>query len=135
MPERRRPLGVNRRGLLGGMAAGLTLSACGTRWPKGANGEEMRVNLYNWDTYTGATTLQDSKTATGIEVRMSLYANNDELVARLKGRNPGFDVPASSPAHCSPSPSASMISLSHSSRPAPTPSPFPSKSMPWCAFR
>ncbi len=83
---------LSRRGLLGGMAAGLTLSACGTRWPTGANGEEMRVNLYNWDTYTGETTLQDFKAATGIEVKMSLYGNNDELFAKLKAGNPGFDI-------------------------------------------
>ncbi len=86
---------LSRRGLLGlagGMAAGLSLSGCASRWPRGANGEEMRVNLYNWDTYTGETTLADFKAATGIDVKMSLYGNNDELFAKLKAGNPGFDV-------------------------------------------
>ena len=74
------------------MAAGLTLSGCGRRWPRGANGEEERVNFYNWDTYIGDTTLADFKAATGIDVQMSLFGNTDELFARLKAGNPGFDV-------------------------------------------
>lgn len=83
---------LRRRNLLAGMAAGLTLSGCGSRWPRGSNGEEMRVNFYNWDTYTGETTLADFKAATGISVQMSLFGNTDELFARLKAGNPGFDV-------------------------------------------
>ncbi len=83
---------LNRRTLFGGLAAGLTLSGCGTKWPTGANGEELRLNLYNWDTYTGESTLADFKNATGIDVKMSLYGNNDELFAKLKAGNPGFDV-------------------------------------------
>ena len=79
-------------GLLGGLAAGLTLTACDSRRPRGANGEETRLNLYNWDTYTGETTLGDFQKATGVEVKMSLFGNNDELFAKLKAGNPGFDL-------------------------------------------
>ncbi len=50
--------------------------------------EEPELSFYNWDTYIGATTLADFKARTGIAVRMDLYANNDELFARLKGGNP-----------------------------------------------
>ncbi len=74
------------------MAAGLTLGACGQRWPVGANGEEARLNLCNWDTYTGETTLADFKAATGVEVRMSLFGNNDELFSKLRAGNPGYDI-------------------------------------------
>ena len=38
------------------------------------------------------TTLADFNTATGIEVKMDLFADNDELFAKLKGGNPGYDV-------------------------------------------
>lgn len=55
-------------------------------------GEEAKLNFYNWDTYIGETTLEDFKTATGIEVNMSLFATNDELFAKLKAGNPGYDV-------------------------------------------
>lgn len=88
----------SRRGLLAGIgaaAAGLTLGgAAGCSGPadRGPNGEERRLNLYNWDTYTGKTTLADFKARTGVQVHMSLFATNDELFSKLKAGNPGFDV-------------------------------------------
>ena len=50
------------------------------------------LNFYNWDTYIGDTTLADFKAASGIDVHMSLFANNDELFAKLRGGNQGYDV-------------------------------------------
>jgi spermidine/putrescine transport system substrate-binding protein len=88
----------DRRSLLAGLgaaAAGLTfagLDGCAPKAPIGRNGEEAKLNLYNWDTYTGKTTLADFKAATGVEVKMSLFATNDELFSKLKAGNPGFDV-------------------------------------------
>jgi spermidine/putrescine transport system substrate-binding protein len=87
--------GMNRRSLLaatGAAAVGLTFTACTPKAPTGANGEEAKLNFYNWDTYIGETTLADFKQATGVEVNMSLFATNDELFAKLKAGNPGFDV-------------------------------------------
>jgi len=84
-----------RRSLLAGLgavAAGLTLDGCAPKGKLGPNGEEQKLNLYNWDTYTGKTTLADFKAKTGIAVKMSLFATNDELFAKLRGGNPGFDV-------------------------------------------
>ena len=89
MPELTRP--ISRRGF-GGMTAALALAGCSRQWPTGANGEEQRLNFYNWDTYIGETTLADFQAATGVDVRMSHYANNDELFARLRAGNPGFDL-------------------------------------------
>ena len=51
-----------------------------------------QVNVYNWDTYIGVTTLEDFTDATGIAVRYDLYASNDELFAKLREGNPGYDV-------------------------------------------
>lgn len=85
----------DRRSLLvglGAVAAGFSLTDCSTRAALSANGEEARLNLYNWDTYTGRTTLADFRAKTGIAVKMSLFGNNDELFARLRAGNPGFDV-------------------------------------------
>lgn len=86
--------GISRRSLLqqtGAAAIGISLAggvaACG-----GGNGGGRVVNFYNWDTYIGPTTLDDFRTATGVPVQMSLFATNDELFARLRAGNPGFDV-------------------------------------------
>ncbi|MEM9140425.1 MAG: spermidine/putrescine ABC transporter substrate-binding protein, partial [Pseudomonadota bacterium] len=79
----------NRRSLMGGAAAmaGLTLL------PRGAlSAEEKKVNFYNWDTYIGEDTLENFQDATGIEAKMDLFADNDELFAKLKEGNPGYDL-------------------------------------------
>ena len=81
---------VSRRSFLAGtgaVAAGVTLM------PKlGFAAEEPKLNFYNWDTYIGETTLDDFKKATGIKVKMDLFADNDELFAKLKEGNPGYDL-------------------------------------------
>lgn len=80
----------SRRSFLAGTgaaAAGVTLM------PKFAlSAEEAKVNFYNWDTYIGETTLADFTDATGIEVTLDLFADNDELFAKLKEGNPGYDL-------------------------------------------
>jgi spermidine/putrescine transport system substrate-binding protein len=88
----------SRRGLLqsfGAAAVGLSfgsLAACGKKDTAAGGTEEAKLNFYNWDTYIGPSTLDDFKSASGINVSMSLFANNDELFAKLRGGNPGFDV-------------------------------------------
>lgn len=85
----------SRRSLLAGLgaaAAGFALEGCAEHGPLGPNGEEERLNFYNWDTYTGRTTLHDFQATTGVKVKMSLFATNDELFSKLRAGNPGFDV-------------------------------------------
>ena len=86
---------ASRRSLLAGLgaaAAGFSLAGCAENEPLGRNGEAAKLNFYNWDTYTGKTTLADFKAATGIAVKMSLFATNDELFSKLRAGNPGFDL-------------------------------------------
>ncbi len=89
-PLPRLPRNPGRRRLLqqtGVLAAGLTFLP-----RKSLSAEEKRLNFYNWDTYIGENTLSDFNEATGIEVRMDLFADNDELFAKFKAGNPGYDV-------------------------------------------
>jgi spermidine/putrescine transport system substrate-binding protein len=81
----RRP---TRRSFLAGtgaVAAGLTIR------PNSALAAG-KLNFYNWDTYIGETTLADFTAATGIDVQYDLFADNDELFAKLKNGNPGYDL-------------------------------------------
>lgn len=86
----------SRRGFLAGLgiaAVGLSfapLSGCGRDGGAGSRGKT--INFYNWDTYVGETTLTDFKAATGVDVNMSLFATNDELFAKLRAGNQGYDV-------------------------------------------
>ncbi|MGL5839042.1 MAG: ABC transporter substrate-binding protein [Sphingorhabdus sp.] len=90
----------NRRSLLKGIGAaavGLTfsgaLAGCGEKKAKIlSNGEEAKLNFYNWDTYIGETTLEDFKEVSTIDVKMDKFANNDELFAKFRAGNPGYDV-------------------------------------------
>lgn len=96
---------VARRSLLKGLGAaavGITIGAgpsgCSDGQPGGNRGsatgstEPPLVNFYNWDTYIGATTLDDFARDSGIKVNLSLFASNDELVAKLNAGGSGFDL-------------------------------------------
>jgi spermidine/putrescine transport system substrate-binding protein len=71
--------------ITGGLGA---LAAC----QKTGGSTGRSINFYNWDTYIGPTTLDDFKAASGVEVKMSLFATNDELFAKLRAGNQGYDV-------------------------------------------
>ncbi len=80
----------SRRGFLAGtgaVALGLSLM------PRDLfAAEDKTLNFYNWDTYIGETTLADFEKESGIKVKMDLYADNDELFAKFKEGNPGYDL-------------------------------------------
>ena len=84
----RLPTRLGRRSFMGHSIAVATAGAL----PRLAFAQEKQVNVYNWDTYIGETTLDDFSAATGIEVRYDLFASNDELFAKLREGNPGYDV-------------------------------------------
>ncbi|MEM7178405.1 MAG: spermidine/putrescine ABC transporter substrate-binding protein [Pseudomonadota bacterium] len=78
---------TRRHALMGASAMGITLNL-----PRSARAASGKVNFYNWDTYIGETTIDDFTKATGIDVQYDLYADNDELFAKLKNGNPGYDL-------------------------------------------
>src|SRR5262249_4801628 len=87
--------GASRRSILkqaGAAAVGLTfagpLAASGQR--RGAGGRCVRFD--NWDTDIGETTRADFKAATGVDAHMDLLSTKDELFAKLRAGNPGYDV-------------------------------------------
>ena len=80
---------IGRRAFLSGLgASAMAFSLAGCGEPSAAT----RLNFYTWDTYIGKNTLADFRAQTGIEVRSSYFATNDELFARLRTGNPGYDV-------------------------------------------
>ena len=81
---------ITRRNFIKGTAAlsiGMTLTP-NLLW----GAEEKKLNLYNWDTYIGENTVDDFAKKFGMKVKYDLYGNNEELFAKLKEGNPGYDV-------------------------------------------
>lgn len=81
---------LSRRSLLA--AAGAAAAAFSVLPRPAAAAEEPRLAFWNWDTYIGPTTLEDFRAATGISVRMDLFSDAGQLLARLRDGNPGYDV-------------------------------------------
>ena len=88
MTARKRLYRPSRRSFLAGTGA----VAAGLAFRPNSALAAGTLNFYNWDTYIGETTLADFTAATGIDVQYDLYADNDELFAKLKQGNPGYDL-------------------------------------------
>ncbi|MBE9556898.1 MAG: spermidine/putrescine ABC transporter substrate-binding protein [Proteobacteria bacterium] len=82
---------VSRRAFMQGSVAAVGITFVG-----GANrawsAEEKQLNVYNWDTYIGETTLDTFTKSTGIAVQYDLFGDNEEMFAKLKEGNPGYDI-------------------------------------------
>ena len=83
------PIRTSRRRFLSGA---LSVAAALPQLSRRALAQGGQVNVYNWDTYIGETTLEDFTEATGITVRYDLFASNEEVFAKLREGNPGYDV-------------------------------------------
>jgi len=93
MPRNRpllsRRFAANRRRFLQGSLTVATVLPAMSRMSFAQGGQ---VNIYNWDTYIGENTVANFTEASGNEVRYDLFASNDELFAKLREGNPGYDV-------------------------------------------
>ena len=70
----------------GGLAAAVTML------PRAGRSQEGVLNIFNWDTYVAPDTISGFEAASGLRVRYDLFASNDELFAKLRAGNPGYDV-------------------------------------------
>ncbi len=50
------------------------------------------LNIFNWSTYIAEDTIPNFEAACGVRVTQDVFANNEELLARLRAGNPGFDI-------------------------------------------
>jgi spermidine/putrescine transport system substrate-binding protein len=84
---------LSRRGVLrAGIAVAVAGPALGRFGGGAAFAQSKQLNVYNYDTYIGKTTVKDFTKATGIKVRYDLYADSAELFAKLREGNPGYDI-------------------------------------------
>ncbi len=58
--------------------------------PEGFEGQTL--NVWNWATYIGETTISTFEALCGVTVVYDVYDSNEALIARLRQGNPGYDV-------------------------------------------
>lgn len=58
--------------------------------PDGFAGQTL--NVYNWATYIGDTTIADFEALCDVTVNYDVYESNEALIARLRQGNPGYDI-------------------------------------------
>lgn len=74
------------------MRSGVAVAAVLPVMPTVLKAQNREVVLYNWDSYIDPQTIPAFQQETGIRVRYDLFASNDELFAKLRAGNPGYDV-------------------------------------------
>ncbi len=58
----------------------------------GESGEVLELNIYNWSTYIAPETIPRFEERYGVKVNYDIFDSNEELLAKLQGGNPGYDL-------------------------------------------
>lgn len=65
----------------------LSLAGCGSKADNGT------LNLFMWTEYLPQSVIDGFEAETGIKVEMQTYSNNEEMLAKVQGSNPGtYDI-------------------------------------------
>lgn len=54
--------------------------------------ENKTLNVLNWSTYIAEDTIPNFEQLCGVKVTQDFFGSNEELIARLRAGNPGFDI-------------------------------------------
>ncbi|PJF40588.1 MAG: ABC transporter substrate-binding protein [Phototrophicales bacterium] len=70
----------------------ITVGAQEVTWtcPEGFEGQEL--NIFNWATYIDEEAIPRFEELCGVTVNYTTYSSNEEMIARLRQGNPGFDI-------------------------------------------
>jgi spermidine/putrescine transport system substrate-binding protein len=67
-----------------------TTGEAGWTCPEGYDGQALSV--YNWTTYVAEDTISNFEELCGVTVTYTTFGGNEELLARMRAGNPGFDI-------------------------------------------
>lgn len=88
--------GRARRAFLASIGAGavaISLSSCEKNSDKTGESKEKRpLELYNWDTYIGESTLADFYNSEGVSVNISLFGDNEEMFESVSKGEKAYDI-------------------------------------------
>src|SRR5690625_840115 len=76
--------------LLLGLFAAASAQESDWTCPEGFEGQTLSV--YNWTTYIAEDTISGFETACGVTVQYDTYPTDDDMLARIRQGNPGYDI-------------------------------------------
>lgn len=74
------------------LRSGLAVAAVTPLVPPLARAQGRELVIFNWDSYIDGETIPEFERASGIRVQYELFGSNDELFAKLRAGNPGYDL-------------------------------------------
>lgn len=95
--------GRTRRALLESLGAGaiaISLSSCSesqsnpnsSQSQSNGNSEDKKLQILNWESYIGENTLTDYKAKTGVDVSLSVFGDNEELLSKMLTDKSKYDI-------------------------------------------
>jgi spermidine/putrescine transport system substrate-binding protein len=74
-------------------ALGVTLPVgCAANQSNSTGGQNNTLSVYNWTSYIAPEVLKEFEQKFGVKIKYDTYESNDDLYAKLKPGNPGYDV-------------------------------------------
>ena len=58
--------------------------------PEGYEGQTL--SIFNWSTYIAEDTVPNFEAACGVSVNYDIYESNEQMLARIRQGNPGYDI-------------------------------------------
>ena len=58
--------------------------------PEGYQGQTL--SIFNWSTYIAEDTIPNFEAACGVTVNYDIYESNEDMLARIRQGNPGYDL-------------------------------------------
>jgi len=58
--------------------------------PEGYEGQTL--SIFNWSTYIAEDTVPNFEAACGVTVNYDIYESNEDMLARIRQGNPGYDL-------------------------------------------
>jgi len=75
-----------------GITAAQETTAIDTDWTCPAGFEGQQLNVFNWATYIGDSTVSDFELLCGVTVEYNVYDSDDMVITLMRQGNPGYDV-------------------------------------------
>jgi spermidine/putrescine transport system substrate-binding protein len=74
------------------LAIGTRAAAASTAWACPAGFAGQTLSIYNWTTYIADDTIANFERACAVRVIYDTYPSDDDMLARMRQGNPGYDV-------------------------------------------